>query len=226
MAMDKRGYILLVEDDTMFQDLNKWLLERRGYPLKQAYTLSDARAVIATEGMPRAVVLDITLPDGNGIDFLKELRQTSNVPVLILSADSSQEDIVRGLMSGGDYYLTKPYNEMIFTQYVEALLRRGEMLPEMMTLGPIQLYPASGNAFVNGENMGLSQKEFALLQQFVQYPKRLLAARDLYQKVWNQEMLADDTSLKRMISKLRTKLTGSGYTITAEYRAGYIMEQE
>jgi len=226
MATNNRGYILLVEDDPMIQEHNRWLLEHKGHTLKQAYTLSEARSIIETEGMPRAIVLDIMLPDGDGIDFLNELRQTSNVPVLILSANDTQEDIVKGLKIGGDHYLTKPYNEMIFTHHVEALLRRSQILPEVMALGPIQLFPASGNAFLNGENIGLSQKEFALLQQFVQYPNRLLLAKNLYQKVWNQEMFAEDTSLKRMISRLRIKLTGSGYTIISKYGIGYLLEKE
>ena len=225
MAISNQGYLLLVEDDTILQEHNKALLERK-YRLKQAYTLSEARSIIKNEGMPRAIVLDIMLPDGNGIDFLKELRQTSNVPVLILSADDTQEDIVNGLAAGADLYLTKPYEEMIFTNYIKALLRRSEMLPEKMTLGPIELYPASGNAYLDGENMGLSQKEFALLQQFIQYPNKLLSIKDLYQRVWDQEMLDDANSLRRMVSKLRVKLSGSGYTITAEYGMGYILEQE
>jgi len=221
-----QDYLLLVEDDDMMQKKNKVLLERKGYPLRQAFSLTEAKAVISEFGMPRAIILDVMLPDGNGMDFLKELRQTSNVPVLMLTSLNTQEDILEGLKAGGDYYLVKPCNQMIFTSHVEALLRRGSAVPEMLVYGPIKLNPASGRAFLNEEDMALTQKEFALLQQFIQYPNKLLYAKNLYEKVWDQEMSADAYSLKTTISRLRTKMAGSGYTITAAYGEGYILESE
>ena len=79
---------------------------------------------------------------------------------------------------------------------------------------------------MNDEDMALTQKEFALLQQFIQHPNKLLLAKYLYEKVWRQEMLSDAYSLKTTVSRLRLKLAGSGYTITAEYGEGYILELE
>ena len=224
--MYNQDYLLLVEDDEMMQQRNKKLLERKGYPLRQAFSLGEARTIIAENGMPRAIILDIVLPDGSGLDFLTELRQTSNVPVLMLTSLNTQEDVLDGLSAGGDYYLVKPCNQMIFTSHVEALLRRGSAMPEMMVYGPIKLNPASGRAFINDEDMALTQKEFALLQQFIQHPNKLLLAKTLYEKVWDQEMSADAYSLKTTVSRLRTKMSGSGYTITAEYGEGYILESE
>ena len=224
--MNEQGYLLLVEDDPLVQAQNKSLLERRKYQLRQAGTLAAARTVIATYGPPRAIILDIILPDGNGLDFLRELRKTSNVPVLMLTSQNTQEDILKGLTAGGDNYLTKPCSPEIFISHVEALLRRSELLPELLMLGPIKLEPASGRAFLDGEDMVLSQKEFALLQQFMQHLNKILFAKDLYLKVWGQEMLPDDTSLRSAVYRLRKKLSGSGYTITAEYREGYMLELE
>ena len=226
--MDNRDYLLLVEDDPMIQTNNKRLLERRGYHLKQAFTLEEARTIIA-EKPPRAIVLDIMLPDGNGVDFLAELRETSNVPVLMLTALGTREDILKGLSAGGDNYLTKPYDRIVFLSHVEALLRRSETLAEMLVVGPIKVEPASGKAFVDGEDMLLTQKEFFLLQQFVQHPNKLLMADYLYEKVWGQEMMSDDTSrvsLRKTISVLRKKLSDSGYTIASEYGEGYMLELE
>ena len=226
--MDSQGYLLLVEDDPMIQLNNKRLLERRGYPLKQAFNLAEAREIIAEEP-PRAIILDVMLPDGNGVEFLGELRETSNVPVLMLTALGTKEDILRGLSAGGDNYLTKPYDRSVFLSHVEALIRRSETLPEMLVMGAIKLEPASGRAFVNGDDILLTQKEFALLQQFVQHPNKLLMAEYLYEKVWGQEMLPDDTSrisVKNTISKIRKKISESGYTITSEYGEGYMLELE
>ena len=119
------GYLLMVEDEPAVQENNKKMLLRRGYSLRQAYTLSEASAIIAEES-PRAIVLDIQLPDGNGIDFLRELRQTSNVPVLMLTAMATSRDIIAGLEAGGDDYLSKPYERSAFLMRVEALLQRAE----------------------------------------------------------------------------------------------------
>jgi len=219
------GYLLLVEDEPLVQVNNKKILQRRGYVIKQAMSLAEAREKIA-EDSPRAIVLDIMLPDGSGLDFLNELRQTSNVPVLLLTAMGTSQDIIRGLEAGGDDYLTKPYNLSVFLMRVEALLRRSSLVPDMLEVGPLKLDPASGKAFIDGEDMVLPQKEYALLQQFAQYPEKIISAEYLYEKVWGQEMLDEDKSLKVAISKLRSKLAGSGYTITASRGEGYYLERE
>jgi len=219
------GYLLLVEDEPMVQMNNKKILQRRGYVIRQAYSLKEAREIIAGEA-PRAIVLDIMLPDGDGLEFLQELRKTSNVPVLMLTAMGTSHDIIRGLEAGGDDYLTKPYDLAVFLMRVEALLRRSSLVPDTLEAGSLKLDPASGKAYINGEDMVLPQKEYSLLQQFVQHPEKILSAEYLYEKVWGQEKLDEDKSLKVAISKLRAKLSGSGYTITASRGEGYYIERE
>jgi DNA-binding response OmpR family regulator len=223
--MSNRGYLLLVEDEPAVQTNNKMVLERRGYRLKQAFNLADARKIVADE-MPGAIVLDLILPDGHGLDFLKELREFSNVPVLVLTAMGTNEDIIKGLEAGGDDYLTKPHELSVFIKRVEALLRRSSMVPDLVTLGPLSISISSNKAFCNDEDMVLSQKEYLALLQFMQYPNKMLTAKYLYEKVWGQELFADDSSLKAIISRLRMKLTDSGYTITASRGEGYYMELE
>jgi len=123
MKMDKPGYILLVEDEPIVQENNKKILERRGYSIRQAYTLAEARAHINKE-KPCAIVLDIQLPDGSGLDLLHELRKTSSIPVLLLTAMGTPQDIIQGLELGGDDYLPKPYELSIFLLRVQALVKR------------------------------------------------------------------------------------------------------
>ena len=223
--MDNKGYLLLVEDDPVIQANNKQLLERRGYVIKQAFRLKEARAIIAEEP-PRAIILDIELPDGSGLNFLRELRETSNIPVLMLTGRGTQTDIQKGLNDGSDIYLTKPYELPTFLSNLEALLRRSAIIPETLTFGPFKLEISSSTAYINGENMVLAGKEFALLQQFIQHPNTPLSAEYLYEKVWGQDMAGDDGALKTSVYRLRKKLRDSGYTITAEYGAGYIFEYE
>ena len=218
------GYLLLVEDDPMVQANNKKILERRGYQTRQALTLAEARSAIAAE-MPRAVILDIQLPDGSGLEFLREIRKTSTVPMLMLTALGTPADVVRGLEAGGDAYLPKPYDIGVFLSHLEALLRRASTMPDALVFGPFKLVFASNAAYLNGENMLLAQKEFALFRQFIQNRDKTLNAGYLYEKVWGQPMADDTRALGGAVSRLRAKLKGSGCTITADYGNGYRLER-
>ena len=223
--MESSGYLLLVEDEPTVQANNKIVLEQRGYKIRQAYNLAEARAMFEGE-TPAAIVLDIQLPDGNGLNFLREIRKTSNVPVLVLTAMGTHEDIIKGLEAGGDNYLTKPHKLSVFLKYVEVLLHRASIVPDALIIGPIRMDTASHRAYLNDEDMALSQKEYTLLQQFVQNPEKILSADYLYEKVWGQEMAGDDSALKSTIKRLRKKLINSGYMITAEYGEGFALERE
>jgi len=224
--MNKQGYLLMVEDEPRIQANNKKILEREGYALRQAYTLAEARKIMEEE-QPRAIVLDIQLPDGSGLKFLHELREASNtVPVLVLTAMGTKEDVVRGLESGGDDYLSKPYDPLEFLKRVQALLRRASTIPDTLTIGRLKLDIPSDTAYIDGEDMCLSQKEFALLRLFIQRPEKMLGADYIYEKVWGQEMAGDENALRTIVSRLRKKLTDSGYTIAVERGEGYVFERE
>jgi len=219
------GYLLLVEDEPILQDMNKKILSRSGYNVKQAYTLNEARAIIK-ENPPKGIILDLQLPDGSGLDLLTELRETSNIPVLILTAYGSTEDIIRGFDLGTDEYLVKPYEDIeIFRMRVENLLRRASAVPDTLEYGAIKLFPASGIAELDGVDMLLSQKEYSILQLLVQNTDKLLSSELIYEKVWGQEMLEGDSSLKVTIAKLRKKFADSDYTITASRGEGYYLER-
>ena len=219
------GYLLLVEDEREIQEANTRMLERRGYVLRQAYTLAEARAIMAKD-MPRAIVLDIGLPDGSGLVFLHEIRKTSNVPVLMLTAMGTDEDIINGLKAGGDDYLPKPYDLMVFITRVETLLRRASLIPETISLGSLRLETASCMAYCGDEDMLLSKKEYSLLLLFVQQAEKVMGAKYIYEKVWGQEMIdGDDNALQKTISSLRKKLAGSDYTIAVSRGEGYCFER-
>ncbi|MCL2170106.1 MAG: response regulator transcription factor [Defluviitaleaceae bacterium] len=220
-----QGYLLMVEDEPQVQANNKRILERRGYKIKQAFNLAQARELTA-EQMPAAIVLDVNLPDGLGTDFLQEFRKVSNVPVLILTSKGAPADIVQGLEAGADDYLVKPYDLDIFLARIAALMRRASIMPESLNIGNISINIATSKAYVNGEDLGLSQKEMSLLQHFVQYPEEIVPAKVLYEKVWGHEMGTAENAVKVAISKLRAKLVGSGYTISASRGEGYYFEME
>jgi DNA-binding response OmpR family regulator len=219
--MNNQGYLLLVEDDRDVQANNKKALARRGYTLKLAYTLADARALVVGE-TPRAVILDIMLPDGSGLDFLREIRETANVPVLLLTALNTSADILKGLDSGGDRYIPKPYDLTLFLAEVEALLRRASVMPKTIMIGPLRLETLSDTAYMNGEDMLLSRKEFSLLLMLTQHRGKVMSADYLYESVWGQPMAGSVNALKVTMSNLRGRLDGSEFTIAVKRGKGYV----
>ena len=224
-ASAKNGYLLMIEDEPLIQQNNKKALERDGYTVRQAYTLSEARAMIDEE-TPRAISLDIKMPDGCGLDFLRELRKTSNVPVLILSSKGMPQDIIKGFEAGGDDYVSKPYALPIFMIRLTALMRLASLVPEKIEIGPLSIDMTSNRAYLDSVDMGLQQKELSLLQLFMQCPGQILSPEHLYERVWGEKMFGGGNALKVSISKLRTKLAGSGYTVTVSRGEGYYFEEE
>ena len=223
--MGDQDYLLLVEDEPVVQEYNKKILERRGYRIRQAFSLAEAKKVFA-ENPPRAIVLDIQLPDGNGLDFLRELRKTSNAPVLLLTAMGTHDDTVQGLKAGGDDYLPKPYDLDVFLTRVETLMRRASIVPDTLSIGRLRIEPMANKAMLDGEDLHLSSKEASLLAVFAQHPDTVLSADFLFQKVWGQDISGDENALRVAISRLRKKLKDSGYTIVVERSEGYVFERE
>ncbi|MCL2216792.1 MAG: response regulator transcription factor [Defluviitaleaceae bacterium] len=221
--------ILLVEDEADIQFANKIFLERRGgYNVRLAMSLAEARQSIA-ELLPDLIVLDIMLPDGNGLDFLKELRQGMNINmlVLLLTALSETSDELKGLAAGGDDYITKPYDNRLLLARIERMLHRAAQIPDILAIGTVKMDMPSKRSYVNDKDMNLTSKEFSLLEQFVQHPETVMSAEHLYVKVWGQEMIGDYATLKKTISKLRTKLSelDAEYTIIAQKGRGYYLEK-
>ena len=223
------GFLLLVEDEQILQKNIQRMLERENYAVKTASTLAEARSIIK-DTPPRGIILDIQLPDGSGLDFLVELRRKSDIPVLILTALGAREDINRGLKSGSDEYLTKPFDREELFLRLDNILRRAESVPESIDYGDFKLNPTSGKAYLNGEEMLLSPKEYAVLQLLVQNPEEKKSAEYLYEKAWGYEACEKDKSIKRNIRKtvstLREKMTGSEYTVALSDRNGYSLERK
>ena len=220
--------ILLVEDQKDIQIANKIILERRGgYNVRLAMNLAEARQNIK-ELVPDLIVLDIMLPDGSGLDFLAELRNdfNLNIPVLLLTALSETSDELKGILAGGDDYITKPYDNKILLARIERSLQRVRQMPASLSIGKIKIDTASKRAYVDGKDMTLNSKEISLLEQFVQNPQKIMTSEYLYEKIWGQKMLSDDTALRKAISSLRIKLqeVGAEYTITVSRGEGYYFE--
>lgn len=217
------GLILLVEDNEQILYGNERMMKRRGYEVMTALTLHEARKRM-NEAEPDAIILDIMLPDGNGLDFMRSLRQQkSQIPVLLLTGLTTPKDIVRGLTEGGDDYLTKPYDFDVLQARVEALLRRSGRLPAILQKGALKLDVMAGQAFLGDTDLLLTQKDFALLLLFTQNENTVMSAEYLYAKVWKAPLSGDTQAVKSAVSRLRKKLTGSEYTISSIRGKGYVL---
>jgi DNA-binding response OmpR family regulator len=204
--------ILCVEDNLQVQTFNKPLLEARGFTVRLAMTLAEAREALEKE-TPDLIILDIRLPDGSGLDFLRELRKVSAVPVIALTNDGAEQDIVAGLAGGCDDYMSKPYTFPVLHARIEALLRRAERAPETIAKGRLSLDMAANMASLDGKDLRLTPKEFALLLIFTQNEECFMSAEYLYERVWKRPMISDSQAVRKTVSKLRDKIAGSGWSV-------------
>lgn len=187
------------------------------------------------ETTPDALVLDIILPDGNGLDFLREMRDTGQAaPVLLLTSLIKKDERLEGLRTGGDDYITKPYDIDELRARVAAFLRRVKMDRESappnghITRGPLTLDLVAQQAFLSGDNLLLAPKEFALLLFFVQNEGNTLTREAIYEAVWKQPLAGDAGALLMQMSRLKKKLEerGDRIVITAFRGEGYKLEIE
>jgi DNA-binding response OmpR family regulator len=227
--MEGKGkLILLVEDNKHLNAINKRAMELFGYDVMTALDLAEARKCLA-RGAPDAIVLDILLPDGNGVDFCREIRSRVSAPILFLTSVEGIERAIEGISAGGDDYLNKPYNLDMLIARIEAFWRRDEIAHrlrpvETIVRGTLTLDIVSTRAFEGGRDMGLTQKEFALLLVLAQNEGKYLSKEYLYEKVWKQPVTDNVHAVKTHLSQLRKKLTGHGYSISVSRGEGYMFE--
>lgn len=220
--MKNKGIILIVEDDVKLLNANSLLLEAEGYEILAAERLSEAREQLAAQ-KPDMIVLDIMLPDGSGLDFLAELRRTSFIPVLLLTALDTDEDIVKGLEAGGDDYLIKPFSRSVFLARIQTILRRARVA-EVAQYGPLTFDMKSLTAYLGGEDMLLTKNDFALLLFLVKNKNSYWKAEDLYKEVWGRAMNENSQAIRSAASRLRAKLTDTDFTIINERKKGYCFQ--
>jgi DNA-binding response OmpR family regulator len=217
--------ILLVEDNEKLQAMNKVMLEKRGFAVKTTYTLSEAKAFLS-QIKPDAIVLDRGMPDGDGADFLVNLRKTSRIPVLMLTGYNQRDEVKAGYNSGCDDYITKPFDFDILVMKLNTLIKRAEEVPESITQGELTLKLISQEAFTRDINLNLPPNEYKLLQFFVQNKGKEISAEKLYEAVWGQPLIGNTTALRVAVSHLRKKLEGCGYNVSKARGMGYCFERE
>ena len=223
----KNTLILIVEDDIDIMNANRAALELEGYSVMTADTLSRGKAIVE-DCIPDLIILDILLPDGSGLSYCEELRKKIGIRILFLSALNTKADVLAGLRAGGDDYIAKPYDMDELVLRVEALLRRGKLIGDTeppLKLGGLELNLTARRALLDGKDMLLKPKEFALLEVLLRNYGQTVSSEELYQRGWAMDNAGDVRTVKEHISRIRSKLgENSTISIVTERSKGYRLD--
>lgn len=220
--------ILLIEDDLLIQELVTFNLEREGYTMKIAGDGKCGLEMVGSE-MPDLILLDVMLPELDGYEVCKAIRankETTHLPIIMLSARDEVADKVIGLELGADDYITKPFSPRELVARVKARFReekRNSAPPKSVSLvwRELEIWPESYLATLVGENIYLTGKEFDLLHIFLARPNQVFSREYLLQKVWGYQASGDTRTVDVHISNLRSKLKSMGPVIESVRGIGY-----
>jgi DNA-binding response OmpR family regulator len=202
--------ILLVEDEESIAEPLAAALRREGFDVFRAGTAADGREALRTRS-PDLVLLDVMLPDGDGRDLLREIRSTSRVPVVMLTARGEEMDRVLGLELGADDYVSKPFSAAELVARLRAVLRRTAALPpsgeqQVLQVGDVEVDPDRRLVTRGGEPLETTVKEFELLRVLVENAGKLVRRETLMNEVWDPGWWGSTKTLDVHVSSLRRKL--------------------
>ena len=215
--------IVVVEDDASVAELVTLYLRNAGFIVEHAPSGARARALF-DEVKPALVVLDLGLPDANGIDLLKELRARADTPVIALTARAEDAERVSGLDAGMDDYLTKPFNPRELVSRVKAILRRTSGMPgtgRVLEIGNLRVDPQRHEVRVADTVVSLRAKEFELLEAFCRQPGIVLTRDKLLEDVWGFAYPGETRTVDVHVKQLRDKLVGADAKIETVWGVGY-----
>jgi two-component system response regulator RegX3 len=201
--------VLVVEDEQSLRDPLVYLLQKEGYDVLEAADGLQALEQFKS-GNPELILLDLMLPGLSGNEVCRQIRQTSNVPVIMLTAKDSEIDKVVGLEIGADDYVTKPYSSRELLARMKAVLRRnGE--PEavkdgILEAGPVRMDVDQHLVFVNGNKISMPLKEFELLELLLENRNRVLTRGQIIDRVWGSNYFGDTKTLDVHVKRIRSKI--------------------
>jgi len=216
--MSQRGTIVVVDDEPSIADLVSMYLEREGFRVLQAGTGEAGLQAFRTH-RPRLVVLDVGLPDVDGLEVCKRIRQSSQIPVIFLTARADEVDRVLGLELGADDYVTKPFSAAELVARVKAVLRRvdGARAPE------VTIDAGRREVRINDTAVDLTTKEFDLLRFLAERPGLALSRQQILDGAWGHDWYGDARTVDQHIAQVRKKL-GDAVEITTVRSVGYRLE--
>jgi len=229
--MDIRHLILAVDDDAHILQIIKWELTSQGYQVLTSRSGEEALK-LAREHRPDLVVLDVMMPELDGFEVLRRIRERSGVPVLLLTAKTRDHDKISGLDTGADDYVTKPFSPEELSARVKAILRRGPRddasEQNVIRSGQVEIDLGRRRVKRNGEDVSLTRTEWILLEHLASNAGKVMTVGELLAKMWSIEYVTDAQYLRVWISRLRTKLgdekphrliktfTGVGYMLNPD----------
>lgn len=216
--------ILVVDDESRMRKLVKDFLVRKGYEVLEAADGEEALDLFYQDKDIALVILDVMMPKMNGWEVCREIRGTSKIPIIMLTAKSDESDELMGFDLGVDEYITKPFSPKILVARVEAILRRSNKIGEaaqLKEMGGIVLDKTAHQVTVDGEPIELSFKEFELLAYFMENEGIALSREKILNSVWNYDYFGDARTIDTHVKKLRNKMKSKGEYIKTIWGLGY-----
>lgn len=226
--------ILVVDDDKEIVQLLEIYVKNEGYEPIAAYDGKEAITKLNTNPDIALIILDVMMPEMDGIEVVKEVRKDSQIPILILSAKTTDMDKIQGLITGADDYVTKPFNPLEVMARVKSLLRRSQNdvtndRPDVLEIGPLTINKDSHEVkTIKGDEIQLTALEFGILYLLASHPNRVFSADDIFERVWQQESIASAKTVMVHVSHLRDKIeeaTGGEKVIETVWGVGYKIDK-
>jgi two-component system, OmpR family, phosphate regulon response regulator PhoB len=212
--------ILIVEDEPITQRMLVANLERAGHKVRSASTIPEAEAAL-NEYLPDLVLLDWVLPDATGVGLMRKLRsnqRTKELPIIMLTSRARECDMVTGLDSGADDYITKPFSPRELLARIKAQLRRRapQTTDDLVDAGGLRIDPAMKRITANGQEISLGAIEFRMLHFLAVYSGRVFSREQLLDKLWGDHVFVQDRTVDAHIRALRQALRPSGHDTMIE----------
>jgi len=225
--------ILVVDDDIEIAELLEIYLKNEGYEPVMAGDGKEAISKLNTNPDIALMVLDVMMPNMNGLEVVKIVRKDSRIPILMLSAKSGDMDKIQGLITGADDYVTKPFNPLEVMARVRSLLRRAEnsvqdKTPDVLDIGSLVINKDSHEVkTAEGDLVNLTALEFGIFYLLASHPNRVFSADDIFERVWQQESVVSAKTVMVHVSHLRDKIeeaTNGNQVIQTVWGVGYKIE--
>ena len=218
--------ILIVDDEQRIRKLLRDYLIRDGYTVYEASNGRQALDIFNSEANIALIILDVMMPEMDGWQVCSEIRKTSKVPIIMLTAKSDERDELRGFELGVDEYVTKPFSPRTLSARVNAILRRtlGTAAEKTLEAGGIVMDKSAHIVTIDGEQVDLSFKEFELLQYFMENNGVALSRERILNSVWNYDYYGDARTIDTHVKKLRSKIGSKASLIKTVWGIGYKFE--
>lgn len=204
--------ILVVDDEVEIADLVEIYLQNDGFDVIKAYGGRDALTALETHPEIMVIILDIMMPDIDGMELCRQIRKTSNIPIIMLSAKSEDMDKIMGFGTGADDYVTKPFNPLELTARVKSQLKRYQNLPlhteqdDLISVGNLTIEKHAHRVLRGSEEIALTPIEFEIFWMLVSHPGRVYSTEEIFEQVWKEQVYEVNNTVMVHIRRLREKI--------------------